>query len=282
MVKETPPKPDSDMEGPCQRLSEAFDFEGHAHFWGNAKPPSTEELLWIKSFGRYPGFDPYRGKISERITLTEANLKEATRIIVFYHYLHRGRTMAQLAYWIEVDGIKAGVLLYSLPRLSVPICGIKPMNLLELARMWLSPDVQGFTVKDSRGKKHALSIASCAVSQSMRRVRIDWFRKYPHLPDISALVSWADNVHHEGTIYRAANFVESGQSGGSFHGRRRRPNGGRDQMNPDYAHTKTMFIYRFKSERLSDSVKRNVISATVDYNEGTQLGLRMAGAQRML
>ena len=255
------------------QLSAPFDIEDQKVFWGNAKPPSTEELAWIKSFGRYPGFDPRAGKISERITLSEANLKDATRIIVVYHYLHRGRTMAQLPYWIEVDGATVGVLLYSLPRLSVPICGIRPMNLLELARMWLSPDVQGFNVQDSNGKSHALSIASCAVSQSYRRARVDWFRKYPNLPDISAVVSWADNVHHEGTIYRACNFAESGQSGGSLHGGRHRPNGGRDKLNPDYAHTKTMFLYRFKTEGLSESAKRKILAQANTGHRAKQLSI---------
>ena len=60
-------------------------------FWGSAKPPTTDELAWIKSFGHYPDFAPNQGKLSKRLTLHVANLKEATRIIVYHHYLHRGR-----------------------------------------------------------------------------------------------------------------------------------------------------------------------------------------------
>ncbi|HEX8139331.1 MAG TPA: hypothetical protein VF544_17345 [Pyrinomonadaceae bacterium] len=225
--------------------------------WGNAKSPTRKELLWIKSFGRYPDFDPAAGKLSKRVSLKIADLKQATRIIVYYHYLHRGRTMAQLPYWIFVDNVPVGVILYSFPRLSVPLFGIPPMNLLELARMWLSPDVQGRLIMDSEGNHHALSVASCAVAESLRRVQKDWYAKYPALPDVLAIISWADNVHHEGVIYRACNFEEKGQSGGSMHGNRNRPNGGRDQLNSDYVHTKTTFLYRFNG-RLPQSAKQKI------------------------
>ncbi len=225
--------------------------------WGNAKPPSRNELSWVKSFGRYPDFNPEIGKLSGRVSLQIANLKQATRIIVYYHYLHRGRTMAQLPYWILLDGIAVGVILYSLPRLSVSLFGIPPMNLIELARMWLSPDVQGKFVEGSDGRAHAVSVASCAVGNSLRRAQRDWYTKYPNLPDVLAVISWADNVHHEGTIYKACNFLEKGQSGGSTHGNRARPNGGRDQLNSDYIHTKTTFLYPYK-DRLSDAEKRKI------------------------
>ena len=238
--------------------------------WGNAKPPARKELLWIKSFGRYPNFDPDADKLSSRVSLKIADLKQATRIIVYYHYLHRGRTMAQLPYWVFVDNVPVGVILYSFPRLSVPLFEISPMNLLELARMWLSPDVQGKMIRDSKGNHHALSVASCAVAESLRRVQKDWHAKYPNLPDVLAIISWADNVHHEGVIYRACNFEEKGQSGGSMHGNRSRPNGGRDQLNADYVHTKTTFLYRFNG-RLPQSAKRKI--ATLPLSDKPQLAL---------
>ena len=55
--------------------------------------------------------------------------------------------MSQLSYWICIDEIPVGVLLYSLPRISNPIDGIEPMNLLELARIWIHPSVQGLIMK---------------------------------------------------------------------------------------------------------------------------------------
>lgn len=225
--------------------------------WGNSKPPSAVELEWIRGFGRCPEFDPSRGRISNRVSIEVANLKEATRIVIYYHYLHRGRTMAQLPYWVMIDGKPIGVLLYSLPRISATLFGVKPMNIVELARLWISPDVQGKVVEDSKGRTHAPSIASCAVGKSLRRVQRDWHAKYPQLPDVYACVSWADDVHHEGVIYRACNFQEKGKSGGTLHGNRQRRNGGRDQLHADYKHPKTMFFYPY-DKPLSDSQKAKI------------------------
>jgi hypothetical protein len=185
-------------------------------------------------------------KLRDRVHLELAPLKEATGCIVRNHYLHRGRTMAQLPYWVNLDAERVGVLLFALPRMSVTFQGHRPLSLLELARMWLDPAVQGSRVTDSRGREHSFSVATCAVGAALRRVREDWRRKYPNLPDVTAVVSWADQVHHEGTIYRAANFREVGTSGGSLHGTAHRPNGGRDQANPDYLHLKTAFLYEFR------------------------------------
>lgn len=185
-------------------------------------------------------------RLRDRVGLRIAPLKDATAMIVREHYLHRGRTMAQLAYWITLDGETVGVLLFAYPRMSATFHGHRPMTLLELARMWLEPSVQGMRVKGSDGREHSFSVATCAVGMALRRVRADWADKYPLLPQVGAVVSWADQVHHEGTIYRAANFREVGTSGGSLHGSTRRPNGGRDQLNPDYLHPKTAFLFEYR------------------------------------
>ena len=216
-----------------------------------------------------------------RVTLEVANLKEATQVIVENHYLHRGRTMAQMPYWILLDGERCGVLLFALPRLSVKFQGHGPMNLVELARLWIDPDVQGQTVTDSEGVRHTLSIASCAVGKSLRRIRQDWHGKYPHLPDILACVSWADDVHHEGTIYRAANFSEIGKSGGSFHGSAHRRNGGRDQLNPDYLHTKTSFLFEF-ARPLTEAQKRAACEAWANRRPVRPKAKRVDGRQLAL
>lgn len=210
------------------------------------------ELLWNPSLASEstscpeaedPGETPRN--LSSRVDLAIADLAEATSLIVRNHYLHRGRTMAQMPYWVLLDGERVGVILYAYPRLSVKFQGFHPMELAELARMWLDPKVQGLRVVDSKGREHAFAVATCAVANSLRRIRTDWHGKYPHLPDVLAVVSWADQEHHEGTIYRASNFVEIGTSGGTLHGSRLRPNGGHDQLNPDYRHLKTSFLYRF-------------------------------------
>ena len=184
-------------------------------------------------------------RLRSRVNIEVANLKEATEMIITNHYLHRSRTMGQMPYWITLGGERCGVILFALPRMSVKFQGYGPMNLIELARMWLDPAVQGQRVIDSEGKEHTFAVGTCAVGKAIRRIRQDWHGKYPHLPDILAAVSWADDVHHEGTIYRAANLREVGKSGGRLHGNSHRTNGGHDQMNTDYLHLKTAFLYEF-------------------------------------
>lgn len=202
-------------------------------------------------------------RLRDRVGLEIANLKEATEIIVENHYLHRGRTMAQIAYWVTLDGERCGVLLFALPRMSVKsdkFGNHGPMNMVELARMWLDPKVQGFRVVDSNGQEHAFSVGTAAVGQALRRIRQDWHGKYPHLPLIGACVSWADEVHHEGTIYRAANFREVGKSGGSLHGNASRKTGGRDQLHADYLHLKKAFLFDF-GKPLSEREKTATVLA---------------------
>jgi hypothetical protein len=181
--------------------------------------------------------------LRQRLNLSVAPLKEATQVIVAKHYLHRGRTMAQVAYWVHLDDARVGVLLFALPRLSVRFQGYHPMELIELARVWIDPVAQGREVIDRSGRQHTLAVTSCAVGAGLRRIRSDWQLKYPHLPELRACVSWADVSLHVGTIYRAANFAEVGVSGGKQPGKWARPNGGRHQPHADYSHHKQTFLY---------------------------------------
>lgn len=179
------------------------------------------------------------------VAVVPADLRAVTRVVTARHYLHRGRTMAQMAYWITVDGRKRGCLLYAYPRVSERIDGYPPLRLLELARVWLNPTEQGVTLVDSLGQEHAPPTLSRAIGASLRRVRSDWQVKYPlHRPAL-AVIAWSDDEHHEGTIYRAANFQERGKSGGALHGNAHRRNGGHDQLHEDYRHPKTRFLYPF-------------------------------------
>jgi hypothetical protein len=185
------------------------------------------------------------GASSPKVSLQIAILREATEVIVRNHYLHRGRTMAQLAYWITVDGQRGGVMLFALPRLSVRFHGHHPMQLLELARLWIEPVFQGQSVRDRHGRPHPLSIASRAIGQALRRVRGDWAKKYPHLLAIEACVAWADLSRHRGTIYRAANFNFVGLSGGKQPGRWIRPSGGVHRQHEDYMSRKACYLFEW-------------------------------------
>ncbi len=187
-------------------------------FWKPYNVPTDEEREWIENFGQFQNFDPSNGKLSKRLTLEIAPLKESSLIIIHHHYLHRTRTMSQLPYWIFIDGIPVGVILYSIPRVSVPIDGIEPMKQLELARLWIHPSVQNLFYEDRNGKSHSLPVASCAMGKSLRRIKKDWEEKYPSLPEVDAIISWSDDKRHKGTIYKSSNFKETGKSGGNLHG----------------------------------------------------------------
>jgi len=190
---------------------------------------------------------PVPRTLRQRLTLSPAILREATALIVERHYLHRGRTMAQLPYWVHLDDSRVGVILFALPRLSQPFRGYHPMQLLELARLWIDPAAQGQTVTARDGTVHSLPVAGCAIAAALRVARDDWQRKYPRLPPVEACVAWADLSRHDGTVYRATNFTYVGLSGGTQPGRWERPNGGRHQRRADYDNRKAAFIFRWSA-----------------------------------
>ena len=78
------------------------------------------------------------------------------------------------------------------------------------------------------------------------------------------MVSWADNTHHEGIVYKASNFKElKRDSGGSFHGKRKKRDGSYDLTNhADYLNQKTMFWHRYNGKGdnggLTDSQKDHI------------------------
>jgi len=214
-------------------------------FWKPYNIPDHMQLEWIENFGRLETFDPSKGKLSKRLTLKIADLKESNLIIIKHHYLHRSRTMSQLSYWICIDEIQVGVISYSLPRISNPVDGIEPMKLLELARLWIHPSVQNLNYEDRNGKSHSLSIASCAMGKSMKRVKTDWYMKYPNLPKIDAIISWSDDKRHKGTIYKSSNFKVTGKSGGNSHGNGKRKDSGNYIPHKDFKNVMTRFLYKF-------------------------------------
>ena len=124
--------------------------------------------------------------------------------------------MSQFSYCICIDELQVGVISYSLPRISNQVNGIEPMKLLELARLWIHPSVQNLFYEDRNGKSHSLPVASCAMGKSLRRIKKDWEEKYPTLPEVDAIISWSDDVRHEGTIYKSCNFKMMGKSGGNI------------------------------------------------------------------
>jgi len=238
-------------------------------FWKPYNIPDHMQLEWIEDFGRLETFDPSKGKLSKRLTLEIADLKESNLIIIKHHYLHRSRTMSQLSYWICIDEIQVGVISYSLPRISNQIDGIEPMNLLELARLWIHPSVQNLTYEDRNGKSHSLSVASCAMGKSIKRVKTDWYMKYPNLPKIDAIISWSDDKRHKGTIYKSSNFKVTGKSGGNSHGNGKRKDSGNYLPHKDFKNVKTRFLYKFPNSNLpvvtnSEEILENMVLESFD------------------
>jgi len=238
-------------------------------FWKPYNIPDHMQLEWIENFGRLETFDPSKGKLSKRLTLKIADLKESNLIIIKHHYLHRSRTMSQLSYWICIDEIQVGVISYSLPRISNQVDGIEPMNLLELARLWIHPSVQNLNYEDRNGKSHSLSIASCAMGKSIKRVKTDWYMKYPNLPKIDAIISWSDDKRHKGTIYKSSNFKVTGKSGGNSHGNGKRKDSGNYIPHKDFKNVKTRFLYKFPNSNLpavtnSEEILENMVLESFD------------------
>jgi len=238
-------------------------------FWKPYNIPDHMQLEWIENFGRLETFDPSKGKLSKRLTLKIADLKESNLIIIKHHYLHRSRTMSQLSYWICIDEIQVGVISYSLPRISNQVDGIEPMKLLELARLWIHPSVQNLNYEDRNGKSHSLSIASCAMGKSIKRVKTDWYMKYPNLPKIDAIISWSDDKRHKGTIYKSSNFKETGKSGGNSHGNGKRKDSGNYLPHKDFKNVKTRFLYKFPNSNLpvvtnSEEILENMVLESFD------------------
>ena len=238
-------------------------------FWKHYNIPDYMQLEWIENFGRLETFDPSKGKLSKRLTLKIADLKDSNLIIIHHHYLHRSRTMGQLPYWICIDEIPVGVISYSLPRISNQVDGIEPMNLLELARLWINPSVQNLSYEDRNGKSHSLSVASCAMGKSIKRVKTDWYMKYPNLPKIDAVISWSDDKRHKGTIYKSSNFKVSGKSGGNSHGNGKRKDSGNYIPHKDFRNIKTRFLYKFPNSNLpvvtnSEEILENMVLESFD------------------
>jgi hypothetical protein len=238
-------------------------------FWKPYNIPDHMQLEWIENFGRLETFDPSKGKLSKRLTLKIADLKDSNLIIIHHHYLHRSRTMGQLPYWICIDEIPVGVISYSLPRISNQVDGIEPMNLLKLARLWINPSVQNLSYEDRNGKSHSLSVASCAMGKSIKRVKTDWYMKYPNLPKIDAVISWSDDKRHKGTIYKSSNFKVSGKSGGNSHGNGKRKDSGNYIPHKDFRNIKTRFLYKFPNSNLpvvtnSEEILENMVLESFD------------------
>lgn len=177
-----------------------------------------EQLLFVKK----------EGKLKNRVQLEVIPTKTANAIFTKYHYLHRGRVMAQVAYGIYFNGIMIGAMSFALPMLSCKYQGYHQMEILEFARMWLRENIP--------------HLATCAIGKALKRIKGDWENKFPHLPKVKAIVSWSDTIYHKGTIYKASNFKYIGRTKGAMQGHGLL---GKRKHYEDFRHPKDAWIYKF-------------------------------------
>ncbi len=171
--------------------------------------------------------------LRKRVAVELVELADVRNMLEQFHYLHRVRTGRQLNYAVLIDGVVDGVITYAYPMMSAPLAGVPSDELLEFARMYLYQNIP-----------HS---ASCAIGQTLRRVRGDWVMAFPDAKSPRLVVSWSDTVYHKGTIYKAANFEWLKLSKGDNRKAPRNQAGtkrGLREQHGDFSHDKDCWIYR--------------------------------------
>lgn len=163
--------------------------------------------------------------LRKRVELRVVTLADAGDMLRRFHYLHRTRVGRQINYSVSIDGVVDGVITYAYPFTSTPIAGCEPGSVVEFARMYLHSNIP--------------HTATCAIGQSLKRIKRDWAESFPDAKPLKLVVSWSDTVHHKGTIYKAANFqwLHSTHAPSRHHVKGDRSNHG------DYHHDKDCWVY---------------------------------------
>ncbi len=167
--------------------------------------------------------------LRKRVTVERVGLADVRMMLERFHYLHRVRTGRQLNYAVLIDGIVDGVITYAYPMMSAALAGVPSDELVEFARMYLHSNIP-----------HS---ATCAIGQTLRRVRADWLTVYHDAKAPRLVVSWSDTVYHKGTIYKAANFEHLRRTHGQPPGNKASSKRGARAQHGDYSHDKDCWIY---------------------------------------
>jgi hypothetical protein len=121
-------------------------------------------------------------------TVVLISKKEATRLVIKNHYMHR-RPPISYAFGLIVDGATLGVVTFGTPasrHMQIGACPSSPESVVELNRLW--------------------------ICDSLPRNSETWFlaQVFRKLPPLIVL-SYADTAEgHMGYVYRAANFYYAG------------------------------------------------------------------------
>lgn len=148
----------------------------------------------------FEALDKNNGHLRNKIVVRSIPNAEANEIVRKFHYLHRKRTGGcQISYGVLYQGELVGALIYASPTFHHKkglIPPLKPGQVIELARMWMS----------DKAPKHS---ETCALGKSLRIIREQWCHKYGVMP--RAVISFSDlEFGFEGIIYKAANFIDLG------------------------------------------------------------------------
>lgn len=175
--------------------------------------------------------------LRKRVTVQRVELEQARCMLQQFHYLHRTRVGRQINYAVMIDGVIDGVITYAYPMMSSPLLGVPSDELVEFARLYLHSNIP--------------HTATCAIGQTIRRIKEDWAVSFPDAKPIRLVVSWSDTTRHKGTIYKAANFQWVRKTKGAMVGdRNKRPAKTKEHgfvgarpRNSDYLRIKDCWVY---------------------------------------
>lgn len=181
--------------------------------------------------------------LRQRIELCQATKEWLNAAAAAHHYMHRRvHDRATPFGWrvrfdgmdVMPDGKPCGFIVFC----SVHFTKLKgefgypglpsKWQVLSLARLWLHDDLPRFS-------------ETCVIGKAHKLVQRRWLEIHPPVNHdepyhVLKIISFADNVHHRGTIYEAANYRKSGET----ISRRRHKNTRGPGMD---GHTLTRYIY---------------------------------------
>lgn len=137
-----------------------------------------------------------------------------------YHYLKSPIDVrcSPVAYLVLLGSERVGCLIFGRPEaarcngwygsvedVQSGRCPLTRWQILNLARAWLSPDIQ------QGGSFYVPNAATWAIAQALRRIVYDYLILRPVVwmeepYEIREILSYCDTRIHHGTLYRAANF----------------------------------------------------------------------------
>lgn len=176
--------------------------------------------------------------------------KSANNIVERFHYLYRkvyeGHLVSYSVMYDNIVGI--GTLIFGYPGFHTKKGFIgefedfKNGEIVELNRMYLP---------DSFPKNSE----TCAIGKAIKKIKTDWFELTKIYP--KAIISFSDTqFSHEGTIYKASNFIELG----SIKGRPANPYGKHlrsiNSVKSDY--NKNVYIYELEKNCLDINKLKNI------------------------